>query len=260
MSKLVGFLPIGFPTVDRAQLAFDVMLKNGVDIVEIGVPYSDPVMDGAEIQAADIVALKNGISLKDAIPIVDLVNSYDKQAYLMTYWNLVWTYGLDKFANDFQNATGTILPDLPYDMGLDNSNNYIETLKNAKIGNTYLIAPNSADDRIKAMGNLVKAGYENGAEGGFLYITTTLGVTGERESSGNTAEKSLNHVRSIVGNDIPLYVGIGISTPEQVHDAAKFADGVIVGSALVRALKNDETSDLSEFGEFVKKLADAAHK
>ena len=222
-AALVGYLPVGFPDVQGSIDAMVAMVQAGVDIVEVGVPYTDPLMDGPVIQHAADVALKGGTRLKDVFAAVRAVADAGAPALVMTYWNPVLRYGVDRFADDLATAggAGLITPDLIPDEGAD----WIAAAERNDLDAVFLVAPSSTPERLRTTALACR---------GFVYAASTMGVTGARTTVGDSAEVLVTRTRLMT--DTPICVGLGVSTGAQAAQVAAFADGVIVGSALVRCL------------------------
>ena len=222
-AALVGYLPVGFPDVQGSIDAMVAMVEAGVDIVEIGVPYTDPLMDGPVIQHAAEVALNGGTRLKDVFTAVRAVADAGAPALVMTYWNPVLRYGVDRFADDLAKAggAGLITPDLIPDEGAE----WIAAAERNDLDRIFLVAPSSTPQRLRSTTLACR---------GFVYAASTMGVTGARATVGDTAEVLVTRTRLMT--DTPICVGLGVSTGPQAAQVAAFADGVIVGSALVRCL------------------------
>lgn len=222
-AALVGYLPVGFPDVQGSIDAMVAMVEAGVDIVEIGVPYTDPLMDGPVIQHAADVALKGGTRLRDVFTAVRAVADTGAPALVMTYWNPVLRYGVGRFADDLAKAggAGLITPDLIPDEGAE----WISAAERNDLDRVFLVAPSSSEPRLRST---------TAACRGFVYAASTMGVTGARTTVGDTAEVLVSRARLIT--ETPICVGLGVSTGAQAAQVAAFADGVIVGSALVRCL------------------------
>ncbi|GLY30650.1 tryptophan synthase subunit alpha [Kineosporia sp. NBRC 101731] len=222
-AALIGYLPVGFPDHETSVAAMVAMVEAGVDIVEIGVPYSDPLMDGPVIQHAVEAALAGGAHPRDAIAAAGAVARAGAPALLMSYWNLVDRYGVARMAADLANVggAGLITPDLiPEEAG-----EWIEASDEHGLDRVFLVAPSSTDGRLAMTAAACR---------GFVYVASTMGVTGVRSSVNDAAEVLVHRTRA--ATDLPLCVGLGVSTAEQAAQVAGFADGVIVGSAFVRAL------------------------
>ncbi|WP_291056200.1 tryptophan synthase subunit alpha [Herbiconiux sp.] len=223
---LVGYLPVGFPDLDTSIDAAVALVENGVDVLELGLPYSDPVMDGPVIQAATVKALEGGIRLKDAFTAVERIRArVDAPVLLMTYWNPVLQYGVDRFADDLVSAggAGLITPDLTVDSGAD----WLAASDRTGLDRVFLAAPTSTDERLRLA-------IENSR--GFVYTVSTMGITGARADLDAAARSLVARLREQGGDS--LCVGIGISTAEQIAEILGYADGAIVGSALVKALSD----------------------
>jgi tryptophan synthase alpha chain len=221
-AALMGYLPAGYPTVDASIELLRAMIDSGADLVEVGVPYSDPVMDGPTIQAAADRALRGGFRLRDTFRVVEAVSSAGGRAVVMTYWNPVYHYGVDAFARDLAAAggLGMITPDLVPDEGED----WLAASEAHGLDRIFLIAPSSTEERIATT---------VGAASGFVYATAVMGVTGARDSVGGGAAELVARARA--HTSLPLAVGVGVRSGAQAAELAGFADGVIVGSALVTA-------------------------
>ena len=225
-AALVGYLPVGFPDVQGSIDAMVAMVGAGVDIVEIGVPYTDPLMDGPVIAHAAEVALKGGTRLNDVFTAVRAVADTGTPALVMTYWNPVLRYGVDRFADDLAEAggAGLITPDLIPDEGAG----WIAAAERNDLDRIFLVAPSSTPQRLRSTTLACR---------GFVYAASTMGVTGARTAVGDTAEVLVARIRLLT--ESPICVGLGVSTGAQAAQVAAFADGVIVGSALVRCLTDD---------------------
>jgi tryptophan synthase alpha chain len=223
-AALIGYLPVGFPSVEMSIEAIQALVAGGVDIVEVGVPYSDPVMDGPTIQRATEHAVRNGVGLTDALRAVRVVADAGAAAVTMGYWNQVERFGVERFAAELAAArgSGAITPDLIP----DEAGEWIAAADKHDLDRVFLVAPSSTDVRIKSTA---------AASRGFVYAAAVMGVTGARDSVGHAAERLVGRVRALAP-DVPVCVGLGVSTGAQAAQIASFADGVIVGSALVRCL------------------------
>ncbi|MGL4177990.1 MAG: tryptophan synthase subunit alpha [Dermatophilaceae bacterium] len=222
-AALVGYLPVGFPSLEASLEAFRVLVEAGCDVVEVGVPYSDPLMDGSVIQDAAARALAGGTRVDDVFTAVRAVRDAGAPPLVMTYWNLVLHRGVDRFAADLAAAggAGLITPDLIP----DEAEEWLAASDAHGLDRVFLVAPSSTPERLA----LVTA-----ASRGFVYAASTMGVTGARTSVDADARGLVERVRAVAG--LPVCVGLGVSTGEQAAELAGYADGVIVGSAMVRAL------------------------
>jgi tryptophan synthase alpha chain len=223
-SVLIGCMPAGFPTVEHSIASMTAMAEAGCDVIEVELPYSDPVMDGPVIQRASDIALANGVRTRDTLRIIEAVAATGTAVVLMTYWNPIEKYGVDAFARDLAaaGATGLITPDLIP----DEAGEWIAASDAHRIDRTFLVSPSSTDERIA-----MTVGHCRG----FVYATALMGVTGARTSVSQQAPELVARVRA-VDPEMPVGVGLGVGTGAQAAEVAAFADGVIVGSALVRCV------------------------
>lgn len=222
-AALVGYLPVGFPDVDTSVEAAKALVAGGVDVLELGMPYSDPLMDGPVIQHAVEASLRAGTRTRDVLAAVEKVARTGAPTLVMTYWNLVARYGVDRYAADLAAAggAGLITPDLIPDEAAE----WIAASDAADLERVFLVAPSSTPERLKAIAAACR---------GWVYAASTMGVTGVRASVGGAAHDLVDRTRA-AGAD-RVCVGLGVSTRAQAAEVAGYADGVIVGSAFVRAL------------------------
>jgi len=221
---LIGYLPAGFPDLQTSVDAAVALAENGVDVIELGLPYSDPVMDGTVIQAATQTALSNGFRLRDGFTAVrEITKRADVPVLVMTYWNPVLQYGVDRFADDLAAAggAGLITPDLIPDEGAD----WLAASDRAGLDRVFLAAPTSTEERLRRTVE---------ASRGFVYAVSTMGITGARSDVDAAARTLIGRLRDAGATS--ACVGVGISTGAQVREVLEYADGAIVGSALVKAL------------------------
>lgn len=221
-AALAGYLPAGYPTVDGSRELLAAMIDAGCDLVEVGMPFSDPVLDGPTIQAASDQALRGGFRLRDLFTVVESVASAGGRAVVMTYWNPVDHYGVDRFARDLAAAggLGIITPDLVPDEGAD----WLAAAETHDLDRIFLLAPSSTAERIAATAE---------AGSGFLYAASIMGVTGARDQVSAAAAPLVGRIRE--HTDLPVAVGIGVRSGAQAAELAAVADAVIVGSAFVSA-------------------------
>ncbi|MGA4507360.1 tryptophan synthase subunit alpha [Propionibacteriaceae bacterium G1746] len=246
---LVGYLPVGFPTVDGSIDAMKAICDGvdgqGVDLVEIGAPYSDPMMDGVTIQHAATRAIERGVRTADVMKAVEAVANHGTQAVVMTYWALVDAYGVERYARDLANAggSGLITPDLVP----DEAEEWIAASDQHGLDRIFLIAPSSTDDRLAMT---------TAAARGWVYTTAVMGVTGARAQASVAAPELVARARKVT--DLPLGVGLGVSNGDQAAQVCSYADGAIVGSALVNCLLENErtgSNDLTKLRELASDLA-----
>jgi tryptophan synthase alpha chain len=239
-AALIGYLPAGFPSVPGAIAAATAIAEAGADIVEIGLPYSDPLMDGPVIQEATRRALAGGTRVADVLHTVQAVAGTGVPVLVMTYWNPVDHYGVAAFARDLADAggSGLITPDLtPEEAG-----SWLEAAAARSLDPVFLVAPSSSAERIKLITSVC---------GGFVYAASLMGTTGTRDSVGSQAAGLVRRVRD--STSLPVAVGLGVRDRAQAAEVAGFADGVIVGSAFVSRLLGAE--DASTGIDAVRDLA-----
>jgi tryptophan synthase alpha chain len=243
---LVGCMPAGFPTVPGSIAAMKAMIAAGVDVVEVELPYSDPVMDGPVIQKASDIALAAGVRTTDTLRIIEAVAGAGAPVVLMTYWNPVEKYGVDAFARDLAaaGATGMITPDLIP----DEAGEWLAASDAHQLDRTFLVSPSSTGERLAMTVGRCR---------GFVYATALMGVTGAREQTSAAAPTLVARVRA-VDPQIAVGVGLGVGNGTQAAEVAGFADGVIVGSALVRCVLDapDETTGLDRLRALSAELAE----
>ena len=221
-AALIGYYPAGYPTLKGSIEAVRTMVEGGCDIIEVGIPYSDPMMDGPTIQAAADTALAAGFRVADTFEVVRAVADAGAVPVVMTYWNPVLQYGVDRFAADLAAAggTGVITPDLIP----DEADDWIAASDAHGIDRVFLVAPSSTPERL-AM-TLSRTG-------GFVYVQAVMGVTGARDVVSDAPRTLTRRVREI--SDLACGVGLGVRNGDQAAEIASYADGVIVGSALITA-------------------------
>jgi tryptophan synthase alpha chain len=243
-AALVGYLPVGFPDLDTSVAAATALVEGGVDVVELGLPYSDPVMDGPVIQEAADRALAAGTRTRDVLSAVERVAATGAAVLVMSYWNPVARYGVGRLAADLAAAggAGLITPDLIP----DEAQEWIEASDATGLDRVFLVAPSSTDARLRSTAAACR---------GFVYAASTMGVTGVRQQVGAAAQGLVERTRAAGGRRV--CVGLGVSTPEQAGQVAAFADGVIVGSAFVRRLLDvpDRTAAVDAVRDLAADLA-----
>lgn len=233
-SAFVGYLPVGFPDLETSIQAAIALAENGVDVIELGPPYSDPVMDGAIIQEATRTALAAGFRMADLFTAIRAITAAtDVPVLVMTYWNPVMQYGIDRYADDLAEAggAGLITPDITPDA----AGEWIAASERTGLDRVFLAAPTSSDERLKLVVE---------SSTGFVYTVSTMGITGERAELDLAARTLVGRLREQGAHR--ACVGIGISTAEQIAGVSEYADGAIVGTALVRALRDGGVPALAE--------------
>ncbi|PWH05791.1 tryptophan synthase subunit alpha [Brachybacterium endophyticum] len=225
-AALVGYLPVGYPDQERFVAAARTLVDNGVDILELGLPYSDPVMDGPVIQEAATAALAAGTRTHHVLEAVDALRGSGAAVLVMTYWNPVLAQGVDSFARRLADAggAGLITPDLIP----DEAEEWIASSEREGLDRVFLVAPSSPRERLE---HVVRHA------SGFVYAASTMGVTGTRASVSGTTAGLVERTRAAGARNV--CVGLGVSTGDQAAEVGAYADGVIVGSAFVKALKTD---------------------
>ena len=221
---LIGYLPVGFPDLPTSIDAAVALVDNGVDIIELGLPYSDPVMDGTVIQKATQQSLVGGFKLRHGFEALEAITSrVSAPVVFMTYWNPVVQYGVDRFADDVVSSggAGLITPDLVPDEGAD----WIAASERTGLDRIFLAAPSSTEARLRQTVAQSR---------GFVYAVSTMGITGTRRDVDAAARSLITRLRDAGATS--ACVGVGISNPEHVADVLSYADGAIVGTALVAAL------------------------
>ncbi len=240
---LIGYVTVGYPDVGATLKVVPLLAKNGCDIVELGIPFSDPMADGVTIQNASFRALQNGVTPEVCLETAaKLRERVDIPLLFMTYYNPVYSYGLDKFCGACKRVgiDGLIIPDLPPEEG----SKLEQSTRNCNLDLIYLLAPTSTEERIKLVAERSR---------GFIYLVSVTGVTGARRKLPADLAGFIARVRKAARQ--PLCVGFGISTPAQAKQVARFADGIIVGSRIIQLMVEDKT--LKKVRGFVKGLRQA---
>jgi tryptophan synthase alpha chain len=231
--SLIGYLPAGFPDLATSIDAAVALVESGVDVLELGLPYSDPVMDGLAIQKATQTALAAGFRIRDVFTAVEAIRArVDAPVLVMTYWNPVVQYGADRFADALLDAggAGLITPDITPDSAAD----WMTTSDRTGLDRVFLAAPSSTDARIETT---------VASSRGFVYAVSTMGITGARHDVDTAARTLVSRLRAADAENV--CVGIGISTGDQVAEVLAYADGAIVGSALVTSLAEHGVAGLA---------------
>jgi len=242
-AALFAYLPAGFPSIEGCKKAIAALAAAGVDAIEIGFPYSDPVMDGPTIQEAADISLRAGTNALDVFAALKTASDCGVASVVMTYWNPIQKYGVDKFAQSIADngGSGVITPDLT----IEESAQWLVATDKHQINPIYVVAPSSSNERI---------GKVTSKTGGFVYAASIMGVTGARTSVSVDARDLVSRVRSTTS--LPVAVGLGVSTREQAREVAGYADGVIVGSAFIKLLLNatSEQAGLDAISALAKEL------
>jgi tryptophan synthase alpha chain len=242
-AALIAYIPAGFPSQAGCHKVIEAFIAGGVDAIEIGFPYSDPVMDGPTIQDAAVTALANGTGATEVFSALAAASAH-VPAVVMTYWNPIERYGVDKFAAAISEngGSGVITPDLT----IEESQGWVSATNNSSINPIYVVAPSTGDVRLSQVTSKC---------GGFVYAASLMGVTGARTSVSTGAADLVARVRKV--SSLPVAVGLGVSTREQAKGVAAYADGVIVGSAFIKAIQDaaDEAAGLAAVKELAMELA-----
>ncbi|WP_017974214.1 tryptophan synthase subunit alpha [Actinopolyspora halophila] len=246
-AALIGYLPAGFPTMPESVELLEAMVRGdgatpGCDIVEVGLPYSDPVMDGPTIQAASGQALRNGFRVRRLFDAVSAVAAAGAAPVVMSYWNPIHRYGPDAFAEDLRAAGGfgLITPDLiPEEAG-----EWSAASNRHGLDRIFLVAPSSSERRLALTAE---------AGSGFLYAASVMGVTGARDSVSGSARELVRRTRE--HTSLPIGVGLGVRNAEHAAEVGEFADGVIVGSAFITRAEREGATGVGAFaGELARGL------
>ena len=249
-AALIAYLPAGFPTVDGAIAAVKEVVAGGADVVEVGLPHSDPVLDGPVIQTADDIALRGGVRIADVMRTVrEAHEATGAPILVMTYWNPIDRYGVERFTAELAEAggAGCILPDLP----VQESALWREHAERHGLATVFVVAPSSKDERLATI---------TAAGSGFVYAASLMGVTGTRASVGEQAQNLVERTRATTS--LPVCVGLGVSNAAQAAEVAGFADGVIVGSAFVKGMLDapGEEAGLAAVRALASDLAEGVRK
>lgn len=243
-AALIAYIPAGFPSQSGCVKAITALAAAGVDAIEIGYPYSDPVMDGPTIQEAAEISIKGGTNAADVFAALKTATTAGVAAVVMTYWNPIEKYGVDAFAKSIveNGGSGVITPDLT----IEESGRWLEATTKHGINPIYVVAPSTADARLVQV---------TAKTGGFVYAASVMGVTGARTDVSVDASALVNRVKK--ATELPVSVGLGVSTREQAKQVAAYADGVIVGSAFIKLLLNakSEQEGLDAITALAKELA-----
>ncbi len=238
----IPYFPAGYPTISKSKKVFKQLSKSGSDIIEVGIPFSDPLADGPTIQKASTVALDAGLKIEQVFKALGEIKGDLPPTIIMTYYNLLYANGLKNFARKAAKAgvAGVIIPDLP----VDESGEWVKLSKD-HIETVFLAAPTSSDERIKKIDKATTS---------FIYCVSVTGVTGALNTLPRNLSSFLKRVKGVAKN--PLAVGFGVSKKEQVKQINKIADGVIVGSAIIKAYEKakSEKEALKNVDSLIRKL------
>ena len=244
-AALIGYLPAGFPSKLESIEFIKAMIDGGVDAVEVGFPYSDPVMDGPIIQQASEISLHNKTKAEDVLSLQADVARLNVPAVVMSYWNPIERYGSDKFLTKMKsiNGAGVITPDLT----IDESEDWITNCRTTEIDSIFVVAPNTSDERLAQVTNLCT---------GFIYAASIMGVTGTRIAVSSQAKDLVTRIRKF--SNLPVAVGLGVSNREQAKEVAQYADGVIVGSAFIKLIlaNTDKQKALADVKQLAQQLSE----
>ena len=243
-AALIAYIPAGFPSKELCSKVIQALASAGVDAIEIGFPYSDPVMDDPTIQEAAEISLKGGTRAPDVLDALKVASDTGVAAVVMSYWSPIEKFGIDKFAEAIAShgGSGVITPDLT----IEESQGWLAAASTHNINPIFVVAPSTNDARLAQV---------SAKTGGFVYAASVMGVTGARSNTTIDAHDLVKRVRSVT--TLPVCVGLGVSTREQAKSVAGYADGVIVGSAFIKLLLNepDEEAALLAVSDLAKELA-----
>lgn len=242
---LIPYVTVGYPSIEDTLKVVPLLASKGSDIVELGIPFSDPLADGVTIQKASFHALQNGTSTKTCLEVArQLSQKVDIPLVFMTYFNPIFSYGLEEFCSACVNSgvSGLIIPDLPPEEGSD-----LEAIsRRERLDLIYLLTPTSTEDRIRLVTEKSR---------GFVYLVSVTGITGARDRLPADLEVFITRVREVTTK--PLCVGFGISTAEQANRIARIADGVIVGSRIIQYM--EAIDSMTKIADFIEELRHALH-
>ncbi len=248
-AALIPFFVIGDPDIETSFATVKTAIDSGADILELGIPFSDPIADGPTIQKADIRAARSGMTVNKALEFIQKVKDYkDIPIGLLMYYNLIYQYGMDKFFRDFHNAGVNSV--LVADLSIDDADETIGPATSAGLDTVFMVTPNTETERMNKIASKTT---------GFIYAVSVLGVTGSRDELSQQVEGLINRLKKLTS--VPVCVGFGISKPEHVAALTQAgADGVIIGSKIVRMIEenlNDKDKMLSDISEFISKVKKA---
>jgi len=249
---LIPFFVVGDPDFDTSLRIVKTAVDAGADILELGIPFSDPIADGPTIQKADIRSMKSGMTVAKALEFIAKVKQYiDIPIGLLMYYNLIYQYGIEKFFTNFHKAGVNSI--LVADLSIDDAGEIIPAAQNAGLDTVFMVTPNTDPDRIKIIVSKTT---------GFIYAVSVLGVTGSREQLSGRVGSLVAKLKSIT--NVPVCVGFGISSPEQAAAVASAgADGVIIGSKLIQIIEQNlqnKNKMLAEISTFLKDIKTAIQR
>jgi tryptophan synthase alpha chain len=245
-TALIAYVTVGYPSVEATRKVVPLLAESGCDIVELGIPFSDPLADGVTIQRASFAALQNGVTPQLCLDLAgELSHKVSAPLVFMTYFNPVFHYGLKEFCQACAKSgvDGLIIPDLPPEEGTDLEN----ATRSHGLDLIYLLAPTSTEERIRLVAEKSR---------GFIYLVSVTGVTGARDKLPQDLAAFVARVKKLASQ--PLCVGFGISTPEQASQIARIADGVIIGSRIIQLMEKDDS--FLSVGNFIRDLRAALDK
>jgi tryptophan synthase alpha chain len=246
---LIPFFVIGDPDFDTSLDIVKTAIDAGADILELGIPFSDPIADGPTIQKADVRALNSGMTVAKALDFIRLIKQYkDIPIGLLLYYNLIYHYGTEKFFGDFHRAGVNSI--LVADLSIDDADEIVPAAKMAGLDTVFMVTPNTDERRIKQIASQTS---------GFIYAVSLLGVTGVREGLSDTIEGFIKKLKKLTA--VPVCVGFGISKPQHAAAVAGAgADGIIIGSKIVQIIEDnlgDKEKMLSEIAGFISNIKEA---
>jgi len=243
---LIGYVTVGYPSIKATLETVPLLAESGCDIVELGIPFSDPMADGATIQQASHCALQNGVTPQRCLEVAgELRRRTDIPLLFMSYYNPIFSYGVEKFCQDCHKSgvDGLIVPDLLPEEG----SSLEAAVKKNSLDIIYLLAPTSTDERVRLVGE---------RSGGFIYLVSVAGITGARDRLPPGLDGLVSGVKAITSK--PLCVGFGISSPQQAKQVAAVAEGVIIGSRIIQLMAAEDS--LSATAAFIKQIRQALDK
>ena len=248
-AAVIPFFVVGDPDYKTSLKIVKSAIDAGADILELGIPFSDPIADGPTIQKADIRSLKSGMTVKKALKFITEIKKYkDIPIGLLMYYNLIFQYGTEKFFRDCRKAGVNSV--LVADLSIDDAKEIIGPAKKAGLDTVFMVTPNTSKERLKLIASKTT---------GFIYAVSLLGVTGSRKTLSTSVKGLISRIKK--ETNVPVCVGFGISTPEHAAKVAKSgADGVIIGSKIVSLIEDnlkDKKKCLSEISKFIKRVKSA---